>query len=112
MEANEIVALTVFAVIGLGLVGLSIPLMMGKGTWLVAGYNTMSAEEKATWDGPAMAKFVGKILLACGVATGLYGMGLIYFGLTWTTWVYLVVVIGLSGFAVAWCNTGNRFRKK
>ena len=111
MNANEIAALAVFAVIGLGLVGLSIPLMMGRCAGLIAGYNTMSAEEKAAWDGPALAKFVGKILLACGIATGLYGVGLIHFGLTWLTWVYLAVVIGLCIFAAVWCNTGNRFRK-
>ena len=111
MEANEIVALIVFAVIGLGLVSLAIPMMMGKCAGLIAGYSTMSQEERETWDGPAMARFTGKILLVCGIVTALYGVGLVHFGLQWLTWIYLVVVVGLCIFAVVWCNTGKRFRK-
>lgn len=111
MEANEIIAIAVFAVIGLGLVGLSIPMLMGKCAGLIAGYNTMSAEEKASWDAPALARFVGKIILLCGTATGLYGVGLVCFALQWLTWAYLIVVVGLCVFAAVWCNTANRFRK-
>lgn len=111
MEAKEIIALVVFAVVGLGLVALAVPMMMGKCAGLIAGYNTMSSKEKASWDAPALARFTGKILLICGVATMLYGVGLIHLGLQWLTWVYLVVVVGLCMFAVVWCNTGKRFRK-
>jgi len=112
MQANEIAALVVFVVIGLGLVGMSIPLMMGKGASLIiAGYNTMSPEERTTWDSPALARFLGKILLACGLATALYGMTLVLPNLAWATWVYFPLVVGLSVFAVVWCNTGKRFRK-
>lgn len=111
MTASEVLALTVFALIGLGLVGLSIPMLMGKCAGLIAGYNTMTEEEKSRYDGPAMARFTGKILLVCGLVTPPYGVGLFHFGLEWLTWVYLAVVVGLCVFAVVYCNTGNRFRK-
>ena len=71
----------------------------------------MDPEEKKHYDGPALAKFTGKILLAIGLATLPYGVCLFLFGLEWLTWIYLVVVVGLSVFALIWCNTGRRFRK-
>ncbi|WP_322173596.1 DUF3784 domain-containing protein [Acutalibacter caecimuris] len=111
MAAKDLLGLAIFAFVFLSLIGLSIPLMLGKGTWLIAGYNTMSAEERAQWDGPALAKFTGKILLAIGIASLLYGLGLFLFGLEWLTWAYLAVVVGLSIFALIYCNTGNRFKK-
>ncbi len=111
MTSTDIVGFVILMIVALSLIGLSGPLLMGKGAWLVAGYNTMSAQEKAQWDGPALARFTGKILLACGLATILYGVGLFCFSLPWITWVYLVLLLGLCGFAVAWCNTGGRFRK-
>lgn len=110
MTSND-VGLIVLILTALALVGLAVPLLMGKGTGLIAGYNTMSAQEKARYNGPAMAKFTGKMVLAIGLSTFIYGFGLFRFGLEWITWAYLAEVIGLSVFAIVWCNTGNRFKK-
>ena len=111
MTPSELTGFIIFILISLSLIGLSIPLIMGKGTGLIAGYNTMSPEEKKRYDGPALARFTGKILLVIGLATLPYGVGIFCFGLEWLTWVYLTVVIGLSVFAAIYCNTGNRFKK-
>ena len=111
MTPSELTGFIIFILISLSLIGLSIPLLMGKGTGLIAGYNTMSPEEKKRYDGPALARFTGKILLVIGLATLPYGVGIFCFGLEWLTWVYLTVVIGLSVFAAFYCNTGNRFKK-
>ncbi len=111
METKDMLGLTIMGLVSLCLIGLAIPLLMGKGTWLIAGYNTMDSEEKKLYDGPALARFTGKILLPIGLATLPYGVGLFCFGLEWLTWLYLAIVIGLSVFAVIYCNTGNRFRK-
>ena len=111
MTPSELTGFIIFILISLSLIGLSIPLLMGKGTGLIAGYNTMSPEEKRRYDGPALARFTGKILLVIGLATLPYGVGIFCFGLEWLTWVYLTVVIGLSVFAAIYCNTGNRFKK-
>lgn len=112
METSDMIGLAVVVAVGLGLVGLSVPVLRGKAAWLVAGYNTMSPDEKAQWDGPALARFTGKILLAMGVVTLPYGVGLFHFGWgVWLTLTYLAVMVGLSVFAAIWCNTGNRFRK-
>ena len=111
MTPSELTGFIIFILISLSLIGLSIPLLMGKGTGLIAGYNTLSPEEKKRYDGPALARFTGKILLVIGLATLPYGVGIFCFGLEWLTWVYLTVVIGLSVFAAIYCNTGNRFKK-
>ena len=111
MTPSELTGFIIFILISLSLIGLSIPLLMGKGTGLIAGYNTMPPQEKAQYDGPALARFTGKILLVIGLATLPYGVGIFCFGLEWLTWVYLTVVIGLSVFAAIYCNTGNRFKK-
>ena len=111
MTPSELTGFIIFILISLSLIGLSIPLLMGKGTGLIAGYNTMSPEEKKRYDGPALARFTGKILLVIGLATLPYGVGIFCFGLEWLTWVYLTVMIGLSVFAAIYCNTGNRFKK-
>lgn len=111
MTSSKFIGFVVIVLVTLSLVGMAIPLFLGKGTWLIAGYNTMDSEEKKLYDGPALARFTGKILLPIGLATLPYGVGLFCFGLEWLTWLYLAIVIGLSVFAVIYCNTGNRFRK-
>lgn len=111
MGTSDIIGLVVITAVGLGVVGLSIPLLRGRCTGLIAGYNTMSPEEKASWDAPALARFTGKIALACGLVTMLYGVGLICLDLSWATWVYLVLVVGLGVWAAIHCNTSKQFRK-
>lgn len=111
MAAQDLLGLIIFMIVGLGLVGLAIPLCMGKCAGIIAGYSTMKPEERAHWDGPGLAKFTGKILLIIGLATAAYGAGLFCLGLEWLTWIYLAVVLGLNIFAVIYCNTGKRFQR-
>lgn len=111
METNTVVGLIAVIAIGLGLVGLSVPLLMGKCANLVAGYNTMSPEERESWDGPALARFTGKILLAVAALTLTLMPVICVFDVLWLTVVYILATVGLGVFAAVWCNTGNRFRK-
>lgn len=111
MGRSDIIGIIIAAIVGLGLIGLSVPLLMGRGAWLIAGYNTMSPEERASWDGPALARFTGKILLIIGLLTLVLMPVMCIFEIPWLTVVYIVAVVGLGVFAAVWCNTGNRFRK-
>ena len=43
---------------------LSILLLSGKGSWLIAGYNTASPEEKAKYDSKKLCRVMGGGLLA------------------------------------------------
>ena len=38
---------------------LSLVLLSGRGAWLIAGYNTMSPEEKARYDEKALCRSTG-----------------------------------------------------
>lgn len=42
---------------------ISIFLFLGKGSWLIAGYNTAFSEEKAKYDEKKLCKVVGEITL-------------------------------------------------
>lgn len=90
----------------------------GRGSFLIAGYNTMSKEEKEKFDSKALSKFIGKcIIMPTGLLTILFAIGLTYgvrhnITLLWTTIIaYCVIVTGLCIFAVIYLNTGNRFRR-
>ncbi len=47
----------------------SIFLILGKGAWLIAGFNTMSAEERKKYDRKKLARAVGIMLLLVTAAT-------------------------------------------
>lgn len=53
------VVLGLFAIMGISLI-------CGKGTWMIAGYNTMSKEEKAKHDIKKISRGVGILLLIVG----------------------------------------------
>lgn len=42
---------------------ITISLLSGKGAWLIAGYNTMSKEEKESFDKKKLSKFAGVLFL-------------------------------------------------
>ena len=82
----------------------------GKGSWLIAGYNTSSAEEKSQMDGKALCRFMAKLTFLmgavwCVVTAGLLLeiMALFWGGLA----LFFVVTFG----GVIYANTGNRFQK-
>ncbi len=50
METSDIIGLVITIIVGLGLIGLSVPLLMGRCAGLIAGYSTMTKEERETWD--------------------------------------------------------------
>ncbi|GAB6109823.1 DUF3784 domain-containing protein [Fusibacter bizertensis] len=83
---------------------ITIVLLSGKGGWLIAGYNTMSAEEKAQYDARKLSKSVGvlflfidiEILIGSLVMNSSYGIknetfaGLIFAGI-----IAITVIIGI-----------------
>ena len=96
--------------IGLMIIIMSIFLLMGRGSFLLAGFNTMSKNEKEKYDVPKLCKFMGVILLFVGVLVILVGIEyLLQFWWFWLIWG--IVFVGLMAFAIIYANTGNRFKK-
>ena len=98
------------AVIAL-LVGLGLVFSAGKGTFLIAGYNTASKEEKDRYDEKALCRFVGRLMFVLAVCQGLMALGALWAGM----WLFrtgcaafLAAVLG----GVIYANTGRRFQKK
>ena len=96
-------------VLSLVFIVMGIVLLSGHGSWMIAGYNTMSKEEKGKIDGVALCKFMGKIILPVGIT-----MPSLFIGdMLDTKWFAIgfgVLTVGLVVFAVVYANTGNRFR--
>ena len=44
---------------------ISVFLFMGKGAWLISGYNTMPKEERERYDTKKMCRAVGVVLVVC-----------------------------------------------
>ncbi|MBZ9685569.1 DUF3784 domain-containing protein [Clostridium estertheticum] len=59
-----IVEVLIFSIMG-------ICLIRGKGSWMIAGYNTMSKEEKANCDIKKVSRAVGIFLLIIAVLIGI-----------------------------------------
>ena len=89
---------------------MAIFLLQGKGAFLIAGYNTMSEEKRATYDEKALCRSVGRLLLAITVLMFLFPLA---FSLEVMWLLYIAVVLSLIlpiGYVI-YANTGNRYRK-
>ena len=89
---------------------LGVLLARGKGAWLIAGYNTMSEAEKATWDEAALCRCMSRllyVLASCWLIPSfgamLKSVPLICGG----TVIFIAATLG----GVVWLNTGNRCRR-
>ena len=64
----------IFAIV---FIPLGLFMLSGRGKWLIAGYNTMNAEEKAkadaTYDMDLMTKIIGIMLILIGLSAAIWG---------------------------------------
>ena len=84
-------------------------LLQGKGAILIAGYNTLSAEEKAKYDEAALCKATGKLMLGITFSMALIFIGE-FFQQSWLliSGIILMIVIVIGG--VIHMNSGNHYR--
>ncbi len=83
----------------------------GKGTGLIAGYNTASAEEKRKTDEKALCRFVARLMFFYTACFGLLSLGILTgtdSAFKWIMPIFLIVTV----IAVIYANTGNRFKKR
>lgn len=103
----------IFVIFGSVLVPLFIMavfLLKGKGAFLIAGYNTMSKDEKAKYDEKALCRFVGWLLIAIILCMLLFPVGT-YFEIAWLTYCGIALMLVVTIYGVIYMNTGNRFSK-
>lgn len=90
------------------LLALSALLLSGRGSFLIAGYNTSSKEEKEKYDEKALCRFMGKFLLFIAVLSMLIVIGS-YIGSNVLVWVAAAGVLISVVAVVIYANTGGRF---
>jgi len=100
----------VSAAIGGLMIILSIIMLMGHGSSLIAGYNTKSKSEKEKYDAPSLSKFMGKILLPLAILVILMGIERLH-ELSWFVTVWMIAFVSILAIAIIYANTGNRFKK-
>jgi len=104
------IALITCGAIGLVMIIFSIILLTGRGSFLIAGFNTMSKSEKEKYDAAALSRFIGKIMLQISMLTIVVGIeALIEYWWFWVIWS--AAFAGIIVFALIYANTGNRFKK-
>jgi hypothetical protein len=106
----DVSILIIFAIVIIPLLVMAAVLLSGRGAFLIAGYNTMSAREKATYNEKALCRSMGKFMLVVTLATVLIPIALLIDQL----WL-LVVGVALTFVVIiaylVYVNTGNRFRR-
>lgn len=89
---------------------LGIYLSMGKGSFLIAGFNTLPKEEKEKYDEVALCKFMGKIMFLLSFSMLFWVMSELY-DLAWLDTLGYILFFGIILFMIIYTKTGNRFKK-
>ena len=86
-------------------------LSLGKWSFLIAGFNTMSKEEKENYDVLSLCKFMGKFMFIIALCISLFVLSdILVMKILFNIGMTLFIVSIL--FVIIYANTGNRFEKK
>lgn len=97
------------AVVG-ALVLLGIIFLKGKGSFLIAGYNTASKAEKEKIDGKKLCTRVGMLMFALAGCFFIVMLSDIFHKM-WILWLGLGLVFAVSIGGIIYINTGDRIKK-
>lgn len=101
--AIHLFVVAVFAILG-------IVFLNGKGSFLIAGYNTASKAQKEKIDKKKLCNYTGKLMFVLAGCFLIIAASEV-FGKMWLLWTGLVLFfIALIG-GVVFMNTGNRLKK-
>ncbi|WP_307985514.1 DUF3784 domain-containing protein [uncultured Akkermansia sp.] len=89
---------------------LGIILSMGKCSFLIAGYNTLSREKKERYDERALCRFTGRLMFFLAFCMLISIISIILESPVLLSIAVFLFVVSIT-FAIIYANTGNRFRK-
>lgn len=89
---------------------LGIILSMGKCSFLIAGYNTLSREKKEQYDERALCRFTGRLMFFLAFCMLISIISIILESPVLLSIAVFLFVVSIT-FAIIYANTGNRFRK-
>lgn len=95
--------------LGLLLILMGFLIKVKQWSWLIAGYNTSSADEKAKYDTSALCNGVGNFMYFLGVCLFVVSIGYLL-ELSWVTSMgWGLFVVGIIVFLI-YANTGGRYK--
>jgi hypothetical protein len=89
---------------------LGILFLNGKGSFLIAGYNTASKTQKEKIDETKLCNYTGKLMLVLAGCFLIIAASDI-FGKMWLLWTGLALFLITAIGGVIFMNTGNRLKK-
>lgn len=88
-----------------------IMLSLGKWSFLIAGFNTMSKEEKANYDEISLCKFMGKFMFVIAFCIFLFVLSdFLLIPILFNIGIGLLIISVI--FIIIYANTNHRFEKK
>src|SRR5699024_12873157 len=96
-----IASIVMYTFIILLMVLLGIMFSLGKGSSLIAGFNTLSEEEKEKYDVAALCKFMGKMMFAFTFCVVLWLISHIY-DIEWLFYIGFALFISLVVFLLVY----------
>lgn len=90
---------------------IGVMLSLGKWSFLIAGFNTMSKEEKENYDVVSLCKFMGKFMFMIAFCISLCVLSDILMMKVLLSIGTILITVSVI-FVVIYVNTGNRFEKK
>lgn len=89
---------------------LGIVFSMGKGAFLIAGVNTMSKEEKAKYNIPALCKFMGKFMFVIAFSILLFALGEVFEKNVLFIIGQVILYVSIA-FTLIYMNVSKKFKK-
>ena len=103
--------LIVHGIVALSLVVLGIVFSCGKGSFLIAGYNTASPKEKEQYDEKALCRAMGGLMFACAACFGVMALSAVFDHIAFL-WVGLVLLFVVTIGGVVYMNTAKKVKRK
>ena len=101
---GKIIIITLFILLGS-------MLSLGKWSFLIAGFNTMSKEEKENYNVFALCKFMGKFMFIMAFCVLLFILSdILMMKILYN--ISLILVYSSLLFVIIYTNTGNRFKRE
>lgn len=103
----------IFFVVALLFIILGISIRFGKASWLIAGFNTSSEQEKEEYDERALCTFVGTLMFVLGAIWLIMALANLLCNQIFTTilMIGIILFVVVISAVVIYMNTGNRFKK-
>ena len=97
-------------IIGILLIILGYLVRFKQWSWLIAGYNTSSKEEKAKYDKVALCTAVGNFMFIAGGIVFIASLGE-FLEVGWIISLGWILFTAITIVFLVYANTGNRFKK-